>query len=286
MPGPFGYQEVVGMLAAWAAAGLTVAAAAALIVARFIEPERLKVSRVDVPLAGLDRAFDGFRLVQVSDVHGKVTIGGRALSEVVAAQKPDAVVVTGDLIDAAGPFDPALAMLARLRAPAGVYFVPGNNESRAVRAGGSEGLLPRVRATGAEPLVNRAIRVERGGGWLWLVGVDDPTRDRRDNLPWALRGTDDGRPRLLLAHAPHILRRLDGHRIDYLITGHTHGGQVCLPWYGALVTRSAFGRRAASGPAFVNGVRAYVSRGIGTSLLPLRLFCPPELVVHVLRRAP
>ncbi len=273
------------MLAPWVAAGLAAAAAALFVEARFIEPERLRFSRVDVPLAGLDRAFDGFRIVQLSDVHGKVTIGKAALSDAVAAQKPDAVVVTGDLIDAGGPFDPAFTMLSRLRAPAGVFFVPGNNESKAVRVGRTEGLLPRIQAAGAVPLVNRAVRIERGGGWFWLVGVDDPTWRRRDNLPWALRGTDDGRPRVLLAHAPHILRRLDGHRVDYLMTGHTHGGQVCVPWYGPLLTRSSFGRKVASGPAFVNGVRVYVSRGIGTSLLPLRFFCPPELVVHVLRRA-
>ncbi|MHB0884594.1 MAG: metallophosphoesterase [Bacillota bacterium] len=273
------------MLASWVAAALAVAAAAAFIEARFIEPERLRVSRVEIPLAGLDRAFDGFRIVQVSDVHGKVTVGRTALSEAVAAQMPDAIVVTGDLIDAGGPFEPAFAMLSRLRAPAGVFFVPGNNESKAVRVGRTEGLLPKILGAGAVPLINRAVRVERAGDWFWLVGVDDPTRGRRDNLPWAMRGTDDGRPRVLLAHAPHILRRLGGHRVDYLITGHTHGGQVCVPWYGPLLTRSSFGRKVASGPAFVDGVRAYVSRGIGTSLLPLRFLCPPELVVHVLRRA-
>lgn len=266
------------------AAAAGVAAAALFVRARFVEPEQLRVTRVEVPLAGLDPSLDGFRLVQLSDVHGKLRVGGRPLAEVVAAQAPDAVAITGDLVNAGGPYAPALAMLSQLKAPAGVFFVPGNNESKATGAGRTEGLLPKIEAAGVVPLVNRSVRVGRGQGWFWLAGVDDPTRRRRDNLPWALRGTDDGRPCVLLAHGPHVLQRVAGQRVDYLLTGHTHGGQVCLPWYGPLLTRSPFGRKLAGGPGFANGVRAYVSRGIGTSLLPLRLFCRPELVVHVLRR--
>ncbi len=271
----------------WVAAGVAAAAAAAgtLGYAWLVEPERLTVTTVEVPIGGLDPALDGFRVVQLSDMHGRSAIGRRSLVEAVAAERPDLVAVTGDLVDARGPYDRPIEELRGLGAPAGVFFVPGNNESRAMTRSGAGNLIARLEKAGVTPLINRSTRVSRGAGWFWLAGVDDPTRPRRDDVRRALAGTDDGRPRLLLAHAPQVLRHLGGERVDYVLAGHTHGGQVCLPGYGPLVTRSPFGRRLASGTGWVGGVRVYVSRGIGTSLLPLRLACPPELVVHILRNS-
>jgi hypothetical protein len=262
---------------------MAVAAFGSALYAHFIEAERLMVTRVDVPIAGLDRAFDGFRLVQVSDVHGKLRLGRKPLTELVAAQRPDLVAITGDLINAGGPYEPALAATGRMTAPYGVFFVPGNNETNAAAAGRTAGLVPWLTSFGVQSLVNRPAKVERCGAWFWLIGVDDPTRRRLDDLGRAVKGTEDGRPRILMAHSPDILTRTGRTRLDYVIVGHTHGGQVCLPWFGPLITRSPFGRRLASGPGWADGVRAYVSRGLGTSLLPIRLSCPPEIVVHVLR---
>jgi len=234
----------------------------------------------------LPAAFDGLTAAQVTDTHlrpGHPRAG--ALGEYVAGQSPDLWLFTGDLFERSTATHEVATLLAAARASMGVYVVLGNNDNRALERDAT--LVDVMRAAGARVLIDEAHRLERDGARIWIAGVDDPSRDR-DDLSKALAGTCDHEFRLLLAHSIDIRKPAAAAGVDFVVCGHSHGGQMCLPWIGPVIS----GAKQPSSPRLARGVHrfdntwAYVCRGTGTSKIPVRLWCRPEVTRYRFVRDP
>jgi uncharacterized protein len=251
------------------------AAAAGLALASYMVANtyRFRVERVQSRTPGLRERI---RIAFLSDLHFGPYIRARSVAawvDAVASERPDLVVVGGDLVESVGTQDvaPLLRELRRLRAPLGVYAAWGNHDHG--RFGDLGPFAAALSGVGVEVLTNRGVQVRDD---LYLAGLDDFDAGSPD-LDAALRDRADGSACLLVAHNPDALV-LVPEAVDLTLCGHTHGGQIRVPGIGALVTSSGYGQ------LFVDGwtrapALAYVSRGLGVGLVPVRLNCPAELTV-------
>lgn len=232
---------------------------------------------------GVPPSLDGLRIGFLTDLHYSLRAPfHRQLREWTIAREVDLWLIGGDLYESAQGEARLAELCAGLTAPLGCYVVPGNNDNRVFGASGPVAAFERL---GLRPLVNEGLRLERDGGSMWLAGTDDPSR-ARDDLDRALRGVRQDEGILLLSHAPDVIFRAAERGASLVLTGHTHGGQVCLPGIGALWagTRTrGCGRRMASGAVGVGQTAMWVSRGTGDSLLPFRFHCPAEVTTLILR---
>jgi predicted MPP superfamily phosphohydrolase len=169
-------------------------------------------------------------------------------------------------------------MLGKLRARHGVYAVLGNHDHWTDAAL----ITDLFRAEGITVLINQGMRFEKNGASFWLAGVDD-TMVGLEDLPLALAGSCDNEMKLLLAHNPIILRRAAREGVDLVLSGHTHGGQVKLT--SDRNTKTKPRRRVLKGLAAEGETQIYVTRGLGTVVLPVRFGCPPEVSLLELRTA-
>jgi hypothetical protein len=248
-----------------------------------VEPGAVEVTRHDVAIAGLPRALEGLTIAHVSDVHlPRGVLAAQRTLELLAAERPDVVLLGGDLAEGAGTA-PALAVFARAaRGALATVAVLGNWEYAA-------GLgLRRARAAyrqaGVPLLVNASETLTVGDARVAIAGVDDLIWGAPDVRRAA--AASDADVRIWLVHEPVLVERIPRgvDPPDLVVAGHTHGGQVRLPGLGHFVIPPGSGR-------FVRGwyhdtaAPLYVSRGIGTSGLNVRFFCRPELPVFTLRRA-
>ena len=236
-----------------------------------------QVSRYRVPFRGLTRSL---RVVQMSDLHSGLYIHEETLARWVTlsnAQRPDLIVITGDFVDrfSVSPLPGLERALTRLRAPLGVWGVWGNHDRWRFRDIGP--LLRTLQAANIRILNNDGVRLRDD---LYLAGVDD-VLEGSPNLQEALQNLPQEVSSLLLLHNPDLLPSVPTH-IGLTLSGHTHGGQIKAPLYGAIFTSSDYGKRYAEGWVREN---AYVSRGLGVTVLPFRFRCPPELVVMDLEPA-
>jgi len=241
------------------------------------------VKRVEIALARWPRALDGFRIVQISDIHIGPVLGSGFAAQLTArvnALAPDLIAVTGDLVDGeVERLRDEVAPFGALRARHGVFFVTGNHD---VYSGG-EPWVARVRELGLLPLRNQRVPIGGPDGFD-LAGVDDHrgdwVRGSSEDLAAALDGRDMERAVVLLAHDPGTFRRAAGYGIDLQLSGHTHGGQI---WPFNFLVRLAVPWVA--GLHRVGASQLYVSRGSGFWGPPMRLFAPAEITELVLRRA-
>jgi predicted MPP superfamily phosphohydrolase len=265
------------LAAAAAFGGATLADASA------IEPYRLDVSRHDVPVAGLPAGLDGLRIAQISDVHlpGTPDAARRAV-HAVERERPDIVLLTGDIIEEA-IYLPALTELATsVRGRLGTFAVLGNWEHKA-------GITPAIARAAYEKagvtfLFNESAAVRRGGATLRLVGFDDPVVGAPDPAR-ALAGRAPADVDLWLIHGPAYVDTLPRNTPApaMICSGHTHGGQIRLPGI-TLYTPPGSGRYVSGW--YRDGLAPqYVTRGIGTATIRMRFCCRPELPVFTLRRA-
>ena len=270
-------------------AGLA-AGAALMATDAWAESGEVLLTRHDLPLPGLPAGLDGLRVAQVTDVHLPFNQGwARAALRLLAAERPEVVLATGDVLDhhagersLRAPF--VGEFLDAMRGTLGTVALIGNHE-RALGLGPAA-LDHWYRRHGITFALNRAVRLDTGSGVLAIVALDDPVSGAPD-VRAALREVDTGHDAQLLAlHAPGPMDTIalpEGHRLGAALAGHTHGGQVRLPLLPAVLPRDS-GR-------FVAGwyrdavIPTYVSRGIGASGVRVRTFCPAELAVFTLRRS-
>jgi len=224
---------------------------------------------------GLPEGFRGFRIVQISDIHHSLFFPLERVAAVVELcnrLKPDLVALTGDFVTySQDSIEPVCEVLGGLVAGAGVVAVLGNHDFR-VDAYGVERAL---RRRGIEVLRNRHIVLRGGGDALHVAGVDDYRYGA--DLGMALRGIPGGAPTVLLAHNPRLVTLAACYGVSLMLSGHTHGGQVNLPLLGSVYGRSPEDMRFKSGWDRFGSTQIYVSRGIGTVVLPWRLRCPAEV---------
>jgi predicted MPP superfamily phosphohydrolase len=255
------------------------AAGAALAWAGWIEPRRLVTVRRTLALPGWPRDLDGVRLGVASDFHaGAPHAGERKIAEVVQrlnGEAPDAVLLLGDFIDAhplwGGRVTPEQIAreLSALRAPHGVFAVLGNHDWKQT----GDRMWRALQAAGIEVLENRAMRA----GGFHVAGLAD-LRSRRPDLPTTLAAVPLGEPVVLLAHDPDVFPYVPD-RVALTLSGHLHGGQVAIPVIRRPAIPSRYGERYARGHIVEEDRHLFVSSGVGTSGLPLRLLAPPEVVV-------
>ncbi|MBA3515551.1 MAG: metallophosphoesterase [Pyrinomonadaceae bacterium] len=246
----------------------------------FSEPFLLTVEHHQIYLRRLPKAFEGFRVVHLSDIHHSPFTSREQIERAVDTAnrlRPDIIALTGDYISHERQFAaPCAELLGRLRARLGVFAVLGNHDHWTDAAL----ITDLFRAEGITVLVNQGMRFEQLGDAFWLAGVDD-TMVGLEDLPLALAGSRDDEMKLLLAHNPIILRRAARAGVDLVLSGHTHGGQVTLR-----SERSESGRprrRLLRGLGSRGETQIYVTRGLGTVVLPVRYGCPPEVSVLELR---
>ena len=213
------------------------------------------------------------KIAHLSDLHTKGQ--GRlelAVLEVLEREKPDVIVISGDTVDAVESYVPAATVLAQMHAPLGVYMVNGNWENwRPAKDGRGY-----VAASKAKLLLNESVELRPG---LWLAGFDDASSGT-PSIQRAMRNVPADSFVIGLFHSPDFFERLPD-RIRLAFAGHTHGGQVRLPFLGALWRPPGSGRYD-NGWYTHDHARMYVSRGIGTSILPVRFRCAPELAIVTL----
>ena len=240
------------------------------------------VHEVDIPLPDWPAALDGLRLAVLSDLHyGRFVFEPytRRLVELVNASTPDLILLPGDTVNhLSQQVQPAAALLGGLRAPLGVWASLGNHDYYAAPRTVARGL----EAAGIRVLVNQHVRLTLAGAEFILAGVDDRNHGRPD-VRAALDGAAGALPVVLLSHNPDVAEELDSAgRVDLMVSGHTHGGQITL--FGRPVVTRTRHRRYWRG--LVRGPRCwvYTSRGVGMVGVPLRIGSRPE--VPILRLPP
>ena len=233
-------------------------------------------------LPDLPSAFEGFRILHLTDLHVDMDEANlQAVIRQIAPLDYDLCVLTGDYRQRTwGPVDDALDGMARLRLAihGDAYAVLGNHDS--VR------MVPALEDMGYRLLMNEMVPLERGDSRLYLAGVDDAHYYKVHNLHRAGDDIPAGGISLLLSHTPEIWREAAHAGYDLFLCGHTHGGQLCLPGGIPLTLDSDCPRRLGRGLWQVNGMQGYTSPGAGTSVLNVRLNCPPEVTIHTLTRGP
>ena len=202
-----------------------IALALLLVYAREVEPNLLLVSREEVAVRNLAEAFDGLRIVQISDLHGREFTKDKLTAKVNSLQA-DILVITGDVIDRQhDDLSYIERVIGPMQAKYGKFFVTGNNE---YSYGISLAKMNEAyRRAGVKVLNNTSFRLDKGGSHFWLVGVEDPNTNRH-RLSLALKNTNQA-PKILLAHSPEIINEAADQNIELVLTGHTHGGQIRLP---------------------------------------------------------
>ena len=233
-----------------------------------------------VVLDRLPESFLGFRLLHLSDLHLDMDPG---LTDALLARLDglayDACIITGDFrAETSGDTKPSLRETARLaaRLHAPVYAVMGNHDFIET--------APELEAIGIRVLLNEHVVLTRGSGRIFLAGIDDPHFYCTDDMARALEGIPPGSTVLLASHSAECYREAEERNVDFMFNGHTHGGQICLPG-GYLIFRNSRHPRAMDrGPWDTGQLRGYTSRGIGTTMVPVRFFSLPEIIVHVFAR--
>ena len=250
----------------------------------------LGVTRLELGLEGLPEGFDGFRIVQLSDLHGsRFGEGNARLIEKVRAEEPELIALTGDFLDE-GKTERELpeleALVRELAAIAPVYFVSGNHDWA---SGEAYTLFETLEAAGAVCLRNEYLRLERGGDSIVLAGVDDPNGPAEmaepDEFVAQLRKEAPEDFVLLLAHRAYWAERYPGLDVDLILCGHTHGGVVRLPFVGGLAASNmGLFPEYDAGLFELPGYTLFISRGLGNSVPLPRFLNTPELVSITLRQ--
>ena len=252
-----------------------------------VEPRWLELTRPRIHVRGLHPGLEGMRIALLTDMHagaGTPLSLIRRACRMAMAERPDLIALTGDFAaDDAPGFERVLDALSSLRAPLGVYAVPGNHDYVV-------GIESWHRAMAGHPVIadltNTAVVRERNGARVCIAGVDDYSLGdpRMEGLP----PPEERDFTLLLAHDPDQAERARrGYdAVDLVVSGHTHGGQVRLPWVGALQNPAHYDDLYEEGLRRRPWTQVYTSRGVGTVHLPVRFLCRPEVAVLELTGAP
>jgi predicted MPP superfamily phosphohydrolase len=241
----------------------------------------VQVRHHDIVVPALPAAFDGFTILQISDLHVDMNEGAmRRLDELLPDLRYDLCVLTGDYRGKTfGPYDATIEGMARMRAhiagPA--YAVLGNHDT--IR------MVPALEAMGIRMLLNETLPLVRGAERLHLAGIDDAHYYRVDNIEKAASPIPDGEFSILLSHTPEIYRQAAHAGFDLMLSGHTHGGQICLPGAIPITLDATLPRRMGSGAWRYRRMIGYTSVGVGSCIVAVRINCPPEITLHRLRCA-
>jgi len=263
------------------AAGASVAAGT--FYASVIEPRWVELNRVGITIRSLPQALDGFTIAHLSDLHRHAPVSLRYIEKCLAlgvSVEPDLMVITGDFVSKNANYMPPLGRsLNRITRSVPVYAVLGNHDYwtdvGVVRA--------ELQSAGVQLLVNQSTVIEKEGERLTLVGLDDLWEGKTD-IPGTIAAAPASVARVVLMHNPDAIEDVASYGVDLVLCGHTHGGQVALPFVGPLVVPSKFGRRFARGLYRVKETQMYVNKGVGLIRPAVRFMTRPEVAAIVLTR--
>jgi predicted MPP superfamily phosphohydrolase len=272
-------RRFLRLSAGTAVAALLATGGSAVINERF----HIQKTRREIGIPGLPDEFHGFRITHLTDLHHGRRVPIDLIEDAVDASnafEPDLVVLTGDYVTGSARFAaPCAEALRRLRAPCGVLAVLGNHDHWA----GTQTVIDALRAVKVDILQNEHRVFTRGGARLAVAGVDDLWTGGADGES-AFAGLDPAVTRLLLTHNPDFVEEMPDLKIALALAGHTHGGQIGVPFLQGLAVPSRYGGKYAEGLVQGPTTRVYVNRGVGTVGISLRVFCRPEVALVVLRR--
>jgi uncharacterized protein len=237
----------------------------------------MKHNRIALP--HLPAAFDGFTILQLSDLH--VEMSEAAMERVIdllGEVRYDLCVLTGDYRGKTwGSYDATLAGMARVVAglKGQIYGVLGNHDTIC--------MVPGLEAMGIRLLLNESDVIERGGQRLHLGGIDDAHFYGMENIEKATAAIPHDEFSILISHTPEVYRQAAHADFNLLLSGHTHGGQICLPGGIPITLDSILPRSMGSGAWKYHDMIGYTSVGAGSSIVPVRFNCPPEITLHHLR---
>ncbi len=242
----------------------------------------LRLQRYEVEFENLPRAFDGYTMLMMSDLHIDSPLHITPRVKLMVQQTPvDCVVLLGDYrYQLTGPNDVVLKRMRQIvelaRTRDGIFAVRGNHDSKK--------LMTHFPDFGVRILDNESVELQREGQSIFLVGVDEPHYDKEDDVPRATESVPPHSFKILLAHTAEIYKEAQSRNIDFYLCGHTHGGQICLKNQRPVITNAKAPRSFARGFWEYKGMSGYTSTGVGISAVPVRYNCPPELVVFTLRK--
>lgn len=242
--------------------------------------EQIQVRHNVIELAGIPRLFDGYTILHITDLHADMNPRPiERLIEILPDVTYDICVLTGDFRGQTfGPFDAALAGLARVRKhlQMPVYAVLGNHDT--IR------MVPEIEAMGIRLLLNESMPLVRRDQRIHLAGIDDAHYYRADNIQKAASSIPRDEFSILLSHTPEVYRQAAYAGFQVMLSGHTHGGQLCLPGSIPITLDSVLPRRMGAGPWIYGAMTGYTSVGVGSSIAPVRFNCLPEITLHHLRK--
>ncbi len=251
----------------------------------FLEAKWCRVTRRTVTLPNLRKPFEGMTVAFLSDVHHGPYVPRvyvRSVVNMTNALKPDLVLLGGDYCHHGTRYiAPAIEELGRLRAPMGRFAVLGNHD----HWDGYKESLDALEEAGIPLLRNSGVWMEKGLARLRVGGVGDLWSDRPD-VGKALGDSTAEDASIVLSHNPDVAETLQDPRVGLMLSGHTHGGQVVVPFFGAPCVPSAFGQKYLRGLVQGPACQVFISRGVGTISPPVRLFCRPEVVLLTLTGRP
>jgi predicted MPP superfamily phosphohydrolase len=227
----------------------------------------------------IPKEFHGYTILQLSDLHVDMSHDAmRRLTAILNDINYDLCVLTGDYRGQSfGPYEATLAgmseICAKLKKPA--YGVLGNHDTVC--------MLPGLEEMRIRMLLNECVTIERNHQCIYLAGIDDAHFYRVDNIEKAVAGIPSDEFSILLSHTPEIYRQAALADFDLFLSGHTHGGQICLPGGVPITLGSVLPRCMASGPWKYRDMIGYTSVGAGSSVVPVRFNCPPEITLHRLQ---
>jgi predicted MPP superfamily phosphohydrolase len=242
---------------------------------------KVVVNRNPVSLPSLPTSFDGFTILQLSDLHADMSQDAlRRAAELASDLEYDLCVLTGDFRGRThGDFIATLEVVAKLRDAlrGDIYAVLGNHDSIT--------MVPDLEALGINFLLNESAVIRRGEDAVYLAGVDDAHFYRADNIEKAAAGIPEQCVSILLSHTPEIYRHAAHAGFSFMLSGHTHGGQICLPGGIPILLEADLPRALGAGPWRHEGMVGYTSVGVGSSVVPVRFNNRPEITLHRLGRA-
>nr|WP_205092481.1 metallophosphoesterase [Thalassobacillus pellis] len=253
--------------------------------ARYMEPDMLTIQTETIKNTSIPESFQDFKIVQFTDTHVGFHYSLDQLKNVVDTinqQQPDLILFTGDLVDKPHEYtwdEDIVSVLEQLQAPHGKYWIYGNHDHGGY---GTEVVKKTMADSGFTVLQNSSTAIQKGNGLFYLAGLDDVMLGR-PNLEKALQGVDPSVFTIMMVHEPDYADYVKRFPVDVQLSGHSHGGQIQVPLFGYLVTPP-------HAEKYVEGfhelgdypLQLYVSRGLGTTRLPYRFLCKPELTVFKL----
>ncbi len=243
-----------------------------------VEPYLIVKNTYRIPVPNLPAAFAGFRMVHLTDLHYGPLVPLAMIRHVVRRSnriERDVVVCTGDYVHMrrSGDVDTVWPALGKLEAPSGVFSVLGNHDHWS----STQRSLHWLRETGQD-LRHKTVAIERDGAKLWFAGAGDYWEDHL-GLDELLEGIPDEDCRIVLAHNPETADTPFSARVDLMVSGHTHGGQVKIPFRGAPVLPVSNKTYSSGLKTSPRGTKVFISRGIGWAIYPVRFNCYPEIAV-------